>query len=263
MYLWRRLASQKWWGDNQDRVRALAGNGLAIIERRDRKQLQLEVTSQSRRGAQKLAREFGGRFEKLPADWLKRFVRQKAKPLKVGSGHLIIPAGAAFGTGEHATTIMSFRLLEKLTRNWQRNWSIIDLGTGTGILALAAKHLGATRAIGIDSDPVAISTAKQNARLNQIEDVQFHGGDVKRWQFRRKNRFRQGLGARVDVITANLFSELLIEILPGLKIARWLILSGILRDQERDVTHALKRNHIDIVQVRRRGKWVAILATVK
>jgi ribosomal protein L11 methylase PrmA len=62
---------------------------------------------------------------------------------------------------------------------------------------------------------------------------------------------------------ANLFSELLIEILPKLKAARWMILSGILRNQEHDVTDALKRQKIEILQVRRRGKWVAILASVR
>ena len=252
MYLWQRTANQNWWSDHEERVRAVTGNRLTIIERPDRTQLRLEVACRSQNDAQKLAGDFGGRVKKLTSDWLKRFLRQKTKPLKVGCRQLIIPAGAAFGTGLHATTAMSVRLLEKLTRKWKPGWSIIDLGTGSGILALAAKHLGAARVLGIDNDPVAISTAKRNARLNKIDNVKFCGGDVKRWKSRRK----------VDIVTANLFSELLIEILPSLKRAQWLILSGILRNQERDVTRALKRNKIDIVQARRRGKWVAILAAV-
>src|SRR4029077_6176793 len=85
---------------------------------------------------------------------------------------LIIPAGAAFGTGEHATTAMSLRMLEKLTRRWRPGWSIIYLGTGSGILTLAACLLGARRVIGIDGDPVAISTAKENERLKRIRAVQ-------------------------------------------------------------------------------------------
>jgi ribosomal protein L11 methyltransferase len=146
---------------------------------------------------------------------------------------------------------MSLRLLEKMTRRWKRGWSIVDLGTGSGILALAAKRCGATRVIGIDNDPVAISTAKQNARLNKIDGVQFCIGDLRCFKF----------PPEVDIVAANLLSELLIEILPMLKKrALWLILSGILRRQERDVTRALKRNKIDIVEARRRGKWVAILA---
>ena len=140
---------------------------------------------------------------------------------------------------------------------------IVDLGTGSGILALAAKRLGAARVIGVDNDRVAISTAKENARLNKIKGMQFRVDDVRHWKSHAKSLLlRSGFGGRVDIVTANLFSELLIEILPSLKCTRWLILSGILREQESDVTRALKRNKIDILQLRRRGKWVAILATV-
>lgn len=271
MYLWRRLASQKWWSDSEKELRAIASDRLAVIEKVDRKRLQLEVASRSRAELQKLTKQFGGRVEKLESDWLKRFSqKRKTKPLRIGKRlvivhtpksreagsfpySLIIPIGAAFGTGEHGTTAMSLRLLEKLTRNWKPGWSMVDLGTGSGILALAAECFGATRVVGIDSDPIAISTAKENARLNKIRDVQFRVGDVRRWKSPRN----------VGIVIANLFSELLIEILPKLKAARWLILSGILREQERDVTRAFKRHKIDILQLRRRGKWVAILAAVR
>jgi ribosomal protein L11 methyltransferase len=159
---------------------------------------------------------------------------------------------------------MSLRLLEKLTRNWKPGWSMVDLGTGSGILALVAKCFGATRVIGIDNDPSAISTAKENARLNKISGVDFRGDDVRRCKLPSKSRLRRtGYGGQVDIVTANLFSELLIEIFPKLKAARWLILSGILRGQERELTRAFKRHKIDILQLRRRGKWVAILAAVR
>src|SRR5256885_576827 len=84
---------------------------------------------------------------------------------------------------ENATTAMSLRLLEKLSRNCSPGWSIVDLGTGSGILALAAKRLGATRVIGIDNDPIAISTAKQNAQLNKIRGVHFRVADIHHWRF--------------------------------------------------------------------------------
>jgi ribosomal protein L11 methyltransferase len=185
---------------------------------------------------------------------LKRLAgQQKTKPIEIRGQKLIIPAGAAFGTGEHATTAMSLGMLEKLTRKWKPGWSIVDLGTGSGILALGASRLGATLVIGIDNDPTAIATAKENARLNKISGVEFRVGDVRRWKSSR----------RVDLVTANLFSDLLIKILPKLKVARWAILSGILRKQERDVTRALRRHKIDIFQVRRRGKWVAIVMTLR
>jgi ribosomal protein L11 methyltransferase len=253
MYLWRRRASQQWWSDNEKELRAAAGDRLAIIDEAGRKRLQLEIAASSRAEMQTLVKEFGGRVLKLPRDWLKRFSRQqKTRPIRIRVQKLIIPAGPAFGTGEHATTAMSLRMLEKLTRKWMPGWSIVDLGTGSGILALGANRLGATGVIGIDNDPTAIATARENARLNKINGVEFHVGDVRRWKSSK----------RVDIVTANLFSELLIKILPKLTVARWAILSGILRIQECDVTRAVRRHKIDIVQVRRRGKWVAILAAV-
>ena len=97
---------------------------------------------------------------------------------------------------------------------------------------------------------MAITTAKQNARRNKIDNVQFRLVDVRRWNPPRD----------VDIVTANLFSELLVEILPKLRRISCLILSGILRDQEVELTRALKRNKVEILEVRRRGKWVAILA---
>jgi hypothetical protein len=63
MYLWRRLASQKWWSDSEKELRAIAGNELAIIERPGRKQLQLEVASSSRTELQSLATQFRGRLK--------------------------------------------------------------------------------------------------------------------------------------------------------------------------------------------------------
>jgi ribosomal protein L11 methyltransferase len=177
---------------------------------------------------------------------------------------LVIPAGAAFGTGEHMTTAMSLRTLESLTRKRlvrgaqcgtrgrvpDKEFSLLDLGTGSGILALAAARFGAKRIIAIDHDPIAIATAKENARRNKIEQVDFRVADVRKWKFPE----------RIDIITANLFSELLIEILPKLKCAEWLILSGVLREQEHRLVCALKINRIDVVEMRRRGKWIAILA---
>ena len=131
-----------------------------------------------------------------------------------------------------------------------KEFSLLDLGTGSGILALAAARFGAKRIIAVDNDPIAIATAKENARRNKIEHVDFRVADVRGWKF----------PARIDIITANLFSELLIEILPKLKRAEWLILSGVIREQERELVYALDRNGIAVVETRRRWKWIAILA---
>ena len=271
MYLWRRLAAPRWLIANEELLRSRVRDRLAVIERPGWKRALLEVACQSRKQARDLVKEFHGRIERLPRDWLERLGKEKCKPLRIGkrlviphqarsggfqtagairkSPFLVIPADAAFGTGEHATTAMSLRLLEQVTRGWTSGWSLVDLGSGTGILALAAKCFGAKSVIGIDVDPVAIATAKESARLNKIDNLDFHLADARRWNFPRK----------IDIVTANLFGELLIEVLPKLKRSRWLILSGVLRGQEKELVRALRRNKIDIVQVRRRGKWVAIL----
>jgi ribosomal protein L11 methyltransferase len=148
---------------------------------------------------------------------------------------------------------MSLRLLERLSRKWEKGWSLADLGTGSGILALAAKRFGAGRVIGIDIDPKAISIAKANARMNKIDKADFQLGDVRRWKSR----------VGWDIIVANLHSKLLIEVLPKLKRSNWLILSGVLRSQEDELLRVLQRNNMEVASVKRRGKWIALSANCR
>ena len=270
MYLWRKLAEPHWLSARESILQARSRGQLAIISKPGRKRLQLEITCRSRNDSRRFVEEFGGRAEKLPRDWLQRFTRvSKTKPLKLGKRLLIskqgdsqitsevgkppllvIPASTAFGTGEHATTAMSLRLLDQLTREWKSGWSLADLGTGSGILALAAKRFGARRVLAIDVDPVAISTAKINARRNGIGGVDFQLADLRHSKPPRNT----------DIVTANLFSGLLMRLLPKLRRSGWLILSGLLRTQENEFLRALRRNNIEIVKVKRRGKWITVLA---
>jgi ribosomal protein L11 methyltransferase len=307
MHLWRKLVDPHWLSAHENPLQARSRGRLVITSRPGRKRLELEIACTSRNVARKLTEEFGGRAEKWPRDWLKRFADlNESKPLKIGKrllisaalssrakrgtsrkfgrsrqlhcgtnpaaggpsssarlrmtatarSHalrvplLVIPASAAFGTGGHATTAMSLRLLERLTRQWERGWSLADLGTGSGILALAAKRFGAERVTGIDIDPRAISIAKANARLNKIDNADFQLGDIRRWK----------PGARWDVIAANLYNELLISLVSKLKRSNWLILSGVLRRQEDRLLRVLRQNNMEIANVKRRGKWIAVLA---
>jgi ribosomal protein L11 methyltransferase len=271
MHLWRKLAEPRWLSVHETILQPRSGGRLVITSRPGRKRLQLEIACSSHNESRKFVEEFGGRIEKWPRDWLKRFENpRQAKPLKIGKrllisnvggplasrtsrdkdrSRILIPASAAFGTGEHATTAMSLRLLERVTRKWKDGWSLADLGTGSGILALAAKRFGAGRVIGIDIDPQAISIAKANAHLNKIDHVDFHLDDLRKWK---------PTGAR-DVVAANLYSDLLNEILPKLKRCDWLILSGVLRTQKNEFLRVLRRHNIQIVNVKRRGKWIAVL----
>src|SRR5207244_12092567 len=242
MFVWRKRAGIVWLAANEATLREVAGRRLAIISRPGRKNAIAEIAGSNRPDLESIRSRFGGIIEKLPRDWLTRFSRaQTTKPIRIGkrlvvtrSGGfqtpkafgawkpplLVIPAGAAFGTGEHTTTALSLRLLERCTRSWgargrerspDQNWTLLDLGTGSGILALAAVRFGARRVIAIDHDPVAIATARANARRNKIDNVVFRVANLRRCKFPRK----------IDIVTANLFSELLIEILPRLKRAQW------------------------------------------
>jgi ribosomal protein L11 methyltransferase len=271
VYLWRKRAELHWVKAHEGLLQARAFGQLVIVRKPGRKRLDLEIACRSRSDSSALLKEFGGRIEALPRNWLERFTRGDSKPIKIGKRliissvrgtlvsrlsrhkgrrHIIIPASLAFGTGEHVTTAMSLRFLEELTRCWNPDWSLVDLGTGSGILALAAKCFSAGQVIGIDNDPAAISVAKSNARLNKIRGATFQLGDVHKWNSAQKT----------DVITANLYSDLLIKILPKLRGGAWLILSGILRSQQDELVQALHRSDIDVIRIKRRGKWVAILA---
>jgi ribosomal protein L11 methyltransferase len=302
MFVWRKRAGAGWLAANEVALREITGRRLAIVSKPAHRNAIAEIASPNCSELEKIRTRFGGVIEKLPRNWLRKFLRgQKTRPLKIGKRlvivssaarrrmrrTLLIPEGAAFGTGEHVTTAMSLRMLESLTRCWgaqaaslpvsassrnysekfrssascrrvqasslrspKRGFSLLDLGTGSGILALAAKKFGAGKVMAIDHDPIAIATAKENARRNKIEQVDFRVADVGRWKF----------PARIDIITANLFSELLVEILPNLKCAEWLILSGVLREQESQLLRALNRHGISVVETRRRGKWIALLA---
>jgi ribosomal protein L11 methyltransferase len=271
VYLWRKTAEPKWVNAHEDALQAHAHGQLVFIQKPGRERLQMEITCRLRRDSTVLLIKFGGQVQALPRNWLKRFARGDSKPIKIGKrlmisnvegtsgsrrshqkdcSHIIIPASLAFGTGGHATTAMSLRFLEQLTRHWKRGWSLVDLGTGSGILALAARRFGAGRVTGIDNDPTAISMGKSNARLNKIRGIRFQLADVHDWNSTQET----------DVITANLYSDLLVEILPKLRDAGRLILSGILLSQENELTLALHRNDYEIINTKRRGKWLAILA---
>lgn len=244
---------------------------LAVTEQQGKARALIEVSCERRGDALRLQREFGGTIQRLRADWLEEFTRRiPVKPLRIGSRLVVtrtggandekprsiaIPAETAFGTGEHATTAMCLRILERITRKRRPGWSMLDAGTGSGILAIAASCLGANRIVAIENDPMASAVARRNAKANEVHNIEFRTGDV------LKQRFQ----GRFDIITANLYSEILIAALEGwsrfLASGGCLILSGILRAQEDSVVAALRRNKFAVEASKRRGKWVALLAS--
>jgi ribosomal protein L11 methyltransferase len=108
--------------------------------------------------------------------------------------------------------------------------------------------------LAIDSDPLACMTAKRNARVNGVRNIEFSTGDI----------LKHKLTGKFDIVTANLFSEILEAALPTwlrlLADDGSLILSGVLRSQEGALLAALRRNGLVANETRRRGKWIALLA---
>ena len=148
MYLWRRTAEMHWLKAREDLLQTHAYGQLVIVHRPGYKRLELEIVCGSQSESFALLKQFGGRSEVLPRNWLERFARRDSKPTKIGTrllifnvegtlesrlsghkgrSHLVLPASLAFGTGEHVTTAMSLRFLEQLTRRWKAGWSLIDL----------------------------------------------------------------------------------------------------------------------------------------
>jgi ribosomal protein L11 methyltransferase len=241
------------------------------------KVIRLEAYGLSKKEAAQLVQRFGGQLRVLQGRGFTTREPDARPPIRIrdkllvvssvrerklaarkfpGRTILVIPAAMAFGTGEHATTAGCLRFLADASNTLRSvPWDLLDLGTGSGILAIAGKVLGARRADAWDFDPHAVRTARENVRINRAARVVCRSVDVTRWRPRRK----------WDVITANLFSELLIKaagkIARATRIGGRLIFSGILRGQEKECVRAFQRSAFRIDEVVRRGKWVAVLAT--
>jgi ribosomal protein L11 methyltransferase len=270
---WRKICHEKWVDSWQERLLWLGSERLVITQFNGSKRVRLEIYAVTRSEATILKREFGGEIRNLNrsnADWVKSIVQKKPIPIRgrlrivnlepeagrTWDGDVIfVPASLAFGTGEHATTAGCLRLLCDIVPADHTGWTFLDVGTGTGILALAAAKLGADRIHAFDADAIAVRTAKQNARLNGLS------GKLRIW---RQDVLKFEPESVYDVVTANLYSVLLRQALPKLvKAARQngsLIFSGILRDQEAEVKEWLREKKLDLQESRRRGKWIAMLA---
>ena len=164
---------------------------------------------------------------------------------------IFIPAGMAFGTGDHATTATCLRLLCDIGPNLPAGWRALDAGTGTGILAIAAEKLGASAVEAFDFDHVCIRVSKENAKANRYRKIAFSVADSR----------RVGAFQKADVILANLYSELLIASAPGLakklKLGGHFIFSGVLVSQAAEVSAALEKWGLGTPRLIKRGKWCA------
>jgi ribosomal protein L11 methyltransferase len=164
----------------------------------------------------------------------------------------------AFGTGAHATTLNCLRfLVDFASTRTGSNWTALDLGCGSGILALAARQLGAKQVLAADFDPECVRITRENSEANGLRGVTVRKLDVLTWEPQ----------AKFDLVAANLYSTILVAIAP--KLARsiapggMLIFSGVMRDQEAEVSTAFKKAGLKVTETKRQGKWVAGTVSLK
>jgi len=255
-----------------ERLRFAGSQNLVIKGFPASRTLRLQVYT-NEATAKKLVKLFGGSVRRFNmASWKPPEIKRR-KPIVIAGGlrlhndrelfvqdrkkkqgyPLLIPAEMAFGTGEHATTRNCLRVLSKIASALpKKSWSFLDLGTGSGILALAAELLGAQKILGLDFDQRCIKVARSNAKANQLSKSQWQQADLLKWK----------IPGTWDVIAANIYSSVLTaaasKIVKALKPGGSLILSGIFTQEIPQVEKCfadlgLKKKNV-IVQ----GKWGAV-----
>lgn len=178
------------------------------------------------------------------------------KPTEPGLIYIDIEPGMAFGTGQHATTQICVKALEKLESRDIQGKTCLDVGTGTGVLAIAAKKLGFEQVIGTDIDHLAVESSQYNCKVNQVDVHIVPGSCPEFWP-----DGRHFLPA--DFVIANILPIVLFRILPDLarvtKLGGKLLLSGILLEQIEEMTAAASLLGFSLVRSSELEGWGALL----
>lgn len=219
-------------------------------------------------------------------DWANSW-KQQYRPLRVGHSILIVPAwethqpapeevtirlepGMAFGTGLHPTTRQCLHALET---HLPPGSTVLDVGTGSGILAIAAAKLGAGSVLALDSDPVAVSVAQENVMSNGVADRvtvrlgSLPGGVAEEWLPRREldgaplPLLDEG---RYDVVVVNILAPVIVGMVPAL-VARTVshgcvIAAGFIDSQEGDVTDTFRAHGMRVTHRAQEADWVSLVA---
>jgi len=189
--------------------------------------------------------------EEWKTDWRQYFTRQAygsltiAPPWSAQAGDLVIEPGMAFGSGSHPTTRACLSGLSRLASASQR---CLDVGCGSGILALSAASLG-MEAVGIDIDESAVAIARENAIRNGL-DVRFESTPLDQ------------IEGEFDLIVANIYAEVLQVLAPDLIrcCSGRLVLAGILADRQQLVLDAF--SSVSVVRTEQDGEWVSLELTI-
>ncbi|HYM83683.1 MAG TPA: 50S ribosomal protein L11 methyltransferase [Candidatus Dormibacteraeota bacterium] len=173
---------------------------------------------------------------------------------RAGDVVLALDPGMAFGTGLHPTTRLCLAALERLAAGGALEGArVLDVGCGSGILAIAAARLGAASVLGVDPDPIAVEATEANARRNRVaRSVRVRRGSVP-----------TGKGP-FDLLLANLIASLLVDLAEPLRHELGpggrLVASGIFADREGDVRRAFEAVGLRVLEGTAEGDWVALVA---
>ncbi|GAA0685941.1 MULTISPECIES: 50S ribosomal protein L11 methyltransferase [Clostridium] len=198
-------------------------------------------------------------------DWANNW-KKYYKPTKIGKNIIVKPIweeyeangemiieldpGMAFGTGTHETTRMCVEALEE---NVKGDTTVFDIGTGSGILAIAAAKLGAKKVIGVDLDPVAVDSAKENVSFNDLNNIEILYGNL-----------MDVVTGKADLVVANIIAEIIVVLAEDVKNflvpGGLFITSGIIRERRELVETKLKEKGFKIKEVKEQGEWLCIIA---
>lgn len=171
----------------------------------------------------------------------------------VSSDELIIELdpGMAFGTGTHPTTVLSIQAIEQFSK---QSPFVIDVGTGSGVLSIAAALLGSKRVVAYDLDEVAVKSARINTKLNKVDKIV----QVK------QNNLLDHVQEKPDLIVANILAEIILRFEKDayqlLKPGGIFITSGIIQAKKEQVKQALIATGFDILEVNQMEDWICIIA---
>ncbi len=174
----------------------------------------------------------------------------------VSSDELIIELdpGMAFGTGTHPTTVMCIQALERTVKPGDK---VMDVGTGSGVLSIAAAMLGAEKVTALDLDEVAVNSARLNIELNNVH----HAVDVK------QNNLLDGVEPGADIVVANILAEVILrftgDVSSVVKQGGFFIASGIIQAKKQEVKDSMIEAGFEIVETLQMEDWVAIIGRRK
>ncbi len=163
---------------------------------------------------------------------------------------IVLDPGMAFGTGTHETTALCVTLMDKYSC---KDKIVLDIGCGSGILSIAAARLGSQKVMGVDIDPTAVNTARENVIRNACEQ----------WITIQQGDLTQGIKLQAELIVANLVAEAVITLASSvqtcLALGGLFISSGILIDRKEAVVSALTQQGFEIIEILEKGEWCAIV----